>query len=181
MIHLIENNVIAQSWPSLPQAVVLPDGTRIHAQHLQRSYGWEYLETIGLFREQTLPVTLGENQYVSGHTVQVINGRPVEVPVVATYTTAELGQQLLDRVPQLAQKYLDDFARTRNYDGILSACTYATSVVPRFQAEGQYCVQMRDAVWGTLYTMLGEVQAGTRPMPTIAEAMAALPVLEWPV
>ena len=43
------------------------------------------------------------------------------------------------------QKRLDDFAKTRNYDGILSACTYATSEVPKFNAEGVYCVQIRDA------------------------------------
>lgn len=80
------------------------------------------------------------------------------------------------------QARLDNFARTRNYDGILSACTYATSTVPKFAAEGQYCVQLRDATWASAYQILAEVQAGTRAMPTsIADIEADLPVLAWPV
>ena len=84
-------------------------------------------------------------------------------------------------VVQATQARLDDFARTRNYDGILSACTYATSSVPKFAAEGQYAVNARDMTWATLYTIMGEVQAGTRPMPTgFADIEADLPVLAWP-
>lgn len=79
------------------------------------------------------------------------------------------------------QDRLDTFARTRNYDGILSACTYATSTIPKFKAEGQYCVDARDATWAKLYSLLEEVQAGTRPMPAgFADIEAELPVLTWP-
>lgn len=79
------------------------------------------------------------------------------------------------------QQRLDDFARTRNYDGILSLCTYATSTVPKFQAEGQYGVTARDATWAKLYEMLAEVEAGTRPMPTgFADIEPELPSLAWP-
>ncbi len=78
------------------------------------------------------------------------------------------------------QRRLDTFARTRNYDGILSACTYVTSSVPKFAAEGQYCVQARDATWNACYTILSDVQAGNRPMPTLNEIMLELPVLAWP-
>jgi hypothetical protein len=79
------------------------------------------------------------------------------------------------------QKRLDDFAATRYYNGILSACTYATSAVPRFKTEGQYCVQARDATWAKCYQMLAEVQAGTRPMPSgYADIEGELPVLAWP-
>ena len=80
------------------------------------------------------------------------------------------------------QKRLDDFAKTRNYDGILSACTYATSTVPKFAAEGQYCVQARDATWAAGYALMDEVLAGTRPVPTsIADIESELPELVWPI
>jgi len=76
---------------------------------------------------------------------------------------------------------LDTFARTRNYDGILSACTYATSTVPKFAAEGQYCVEARDVTWATCYQIMADVQEGTRPMPSgYANIEGELPVLVWP-
>ena len=78
------------------------------------------------------------------------------------------------------QAHLDDFARTRNYDGILSAATYATSTVGKFRAEGQYAVEARDATWSKGYAIMGDVLAGARPMPSLAEVLAELPPLAWP-
>ena len=90
-------------------------------------------------------------------------------------------EQIMAECVDRTQKRLDDFARTRNYDNILSACTYVTSTVPKFKAEGQYCVGARDATWAKLYEILAEVQAGTRPMPSGYEDIEPLlPVLEWP-
>jgi|688.fasta_scaffold524138_2 hypothetical protein len=78
------------------------------------------------------------------------------------------------------QAKLDDFAKTRNYDGILSACTYATSTIPQFKAEGQKAVELRDATWSALYTLLAEVNAGTKPAPTsMADIEAVLPAFVW--
>lgn len=88
---------------------------------------------------------------------------------------------LQEQVVAATQQRLDDFARTRNYDGILSACTYATSTVPKFAAEGQHAVQARDATWAALYALLEEVQTGQRPAPESFDDVAPLlPALEWP-
>lgn len=79
------------------------------------------------------------------------------------------------------QDRLDNFAKTRNYDSILSAATYATSTVPKFAAEGQYAVVARDQAWAVLYQILADVQAGTRPVPTSYEDIEGeLPELVWP-
>lgn len=95
--------------------------------------------------------------------------QPSEADIIKAFTDA-------------IQRRLDDFARTRNYDGILSAATYATSTVPKFQAEGQYAVTARDATWAAAYQILAEVQAGTRPMPSRpSDIFPELPVLAWPV
>ena len=88
---------------------------------------------------------------------------------------------LQDSIVQATQQRLDDFARTRSYDGILSACTYATSGVERFATEGRYAVQVRDETWATLYAILDQVQAGERPAPnSFADIEAELPNLQWP-
>lgn len=81
---------------------------------------------------------------------------------------------------QAVQAHLDMTAQTHNYDGILSACTYAGSSVPKFAAEGQACVLWRDNVWASSYQILGEVQVGQRQPPTISELLTMLPAMTWP-
>lgn len=78
------------------------------------------------------------------------------------------------------QKRLDDFAQTRNYIGIVSACTYVNSTVAKFQAEGTYCLKSRDAHWGLCYQILADVQAGVRPLPSVDEVLKEMPDLIWP-
>lgn len=88
---------------------------------------------------------------------------------------------LYDSIVQGTQARLDTFAKTRGYDNILSACTYATSPTVKFAIEGQYCVDVRDATWAKLIEILGEVTAGTRPRPSgYADIEADLPPLVWP-
>jgi hypothetical protein len=98
---------------------------------------------------------------------------------LASIEPFDVAKALFDTVVSLVQKRLDDFARTRGYDGVLSACTYATSTVPKFQAEGQYAVNARDAHWAACYAVLADVQAGGE-LPTVEEVMGAMPALEWP-
>lgn len=63
------------------------------------------------------------------------------------------------------QNRLDLFAKKKGYDGILSACTYATSKIEKFQLEGQKCVDMRDNTWSALYSVLEDVKANRIPTP----------------
>lgn len=79
------------------------------------------------------------------------------------------------------QNYMDNFARTRNYDNMQSAITYLNCGVPKFETEAQYCSTMRAQIWSTLYGYLAEVEAGIRQMEVdSANVIALLPVLEWP-
>lgn len=100
----------------------------------------------------------------------------------AAANQASAAQSLQQSIVDATQRRLDEFARTRNYDGILSACTYATSAVPKFAAEGQYAVQARDATWDTLYQFMADVQSGTQPVPTgFEDVEPLLPELAWPI
>ena len=78
------------------------------------------------------------------------------------------------------QAHLDATARTRNYDGILSACSYATSTNLPFSLEGKAAVAWRDAVWLYCYQQLALVQAGTRSIPASTAAfITELPSITW--
>lgn len=94
---------------------------------------------------------------------------------------AAADKALYDNIVTATQQRLDTFAQSRGYDGILSACSYAGSLVPKFQQEGQYCVNARDITWAKLLEILAEVQAGTRPKPAgYMDIEPELPPLVWP-
>ena len=101
---------------------------------------------------------------------------PGRAAAVAAEALARTRKMLTDAM----QSYLDHTAQERGYDGILSLCSYATSANPRFGPEGQAGVSLRDAVWACGYQIIAEVQAGTRPVPTAEELVAALPSIVWP-
>lgn len=77
------------------------------------------------------------------------------------------------------QNYMDATVQARGYDGIATACTYATSTDETFAKEGTACVAWRDKVWRHCYDTLAEVLAGQRDIPTAEELIAELPKLEW--
>ena len=82
---------------------------------------------------------------------------------------------------QAVQGHLDTTAQLRGYDGILSACTYATSTNATFAGEGQACVNWRDTVWTYCYTELAKVEAQERPIPNLQDFLVELPDMVWPV
>jgi hypothetical protein len=109
-------------------------------------------------------------------------GYTLYIPEVIEPTAQEIAEAVKQRIIMLIQQRLDTFAQSRGYDGILSACTYATSQVPKYQQEGQYCVNIRDQTWYAAYQIMEAVVAGTRSLPSgYEEIESELPVLEWPV
>lgn len=90
-----------------------------------------------------------------------IDARRAAMPTVSEYTVA-------------VQDHLDAEAQARNYDDIVSACSYAGAPNP-FQAEGTAFVAWRGACWAACYAIMDEVEAGTRAQPTIGGLVALLP------
>lgn len=99
------------------------------------------------------------------------------VPALPAPELPEASQQ---RLTLAVQRHMDTVAGERNYDNIISCCTYATSSNPKFSAEGQSAVAWRDAVWVKCYEILDACMAGQRAIPTEAELLAELPTIQWP-
>ena len=80
------------------------------------------------------------------------------------------------------QGQLDFFARTRGYDGIISAVSYATSTDAQYALEGQYCLKLRDDTWKAANKLAADMVSGTiEPLPE-DEFVGQLPCCfaEWP-
>lgn len=101
-----------------------------------------------------------------------------EIRLVYRYTFSEGKAQR--HYCQLAQDMMDEKARERNYDGIMSVCSYATSSHPKFAAEAAACVTWRDAVWATCYELLDAVKAGEMEIPSGTDFLGMLPGFFWP-
>lgn len=110
----------------------------------------------------------------------VTEGAPVDN--MQTWVQTPMSVEEITQVCSNAvQSRLDAFAKTRNYDGIMSACTYAASSNLTFKAEGQRCADLRDDTWATCYLILNQVMSGNRTMPSLAELFSELPALSWSV
>lgn len=89
--------------------------------------------------------------------------------------------EIVAGITNAVQAHMDAAAHVRGYDDIKSAVTYADEpAVPKFQAEGQAFRAWRSLCWAKCYELLDEFKAGTRPLMTADEVIAALPELTLP-
>lgn len=96
---------------------------------------------------------------------------------IAEYVApAKTPAQIIEGFKAAIQSTLDEAARAKGYDDIVSACSYA-GYENVFQAEAIAFGVWRANVWAYGYQELDKVIAGTRPVPTIAEIIAELPAL----
>jgi hypothetical protein len=73
------------------------------------------------------------------------------------------------------EQLLCDRAGAWGYASMERAAGYAASTVPQFAAEAAALIAHRDAVWLAGFAILAAVEAGERPIPTLAAYLAELP------
>lgn len=107
----------------------------------------------------------------------LLKGRSPADPAKASPAREQIEAQIVADT----QRHLDDFARSRGYDGMLSLCTYATSTVAQFRLEGQYGVEARDATWAKLHEIFEAAANGRRAaLNSFSDVVDDLPALVWP-
>ena len=142
-----------------------------------------------IFEDEITLEELGQQKFNLNqiHLVDITNLQDVQegydydgVNFIAPTVPQPTQEEVIKSFTNTVQKHLDDTARQRNYDGILSLCTYATSTNATFAKEGQAGVAWRDSVWVKYYQIVDEVKNGTRATaPTVEELIAELPVFTW--
>lgn len=153
------------SKPEIPEFYTLKETLTVKNSTVSASYTLEAL---------SLDVILG-NLWASD---DIMDLTPVTVAI------ADVPQTTIDRVVVLAriqaQSELDTFAQEKGYDGILSACSYASSTNSAFGVEGQKAMQLRDSYWSGLYGYLDNILAGISTVPkNWTEIKSNLPTLSW--
>lgn len=131
----------------------------------------------GLFKGRYVePANLGGDTGEWSEGVWVDEGAPSPEELEAAFV------ENLKRQFEIAlQTRLDTAAVTAGYDSINTAVSYAEEpAVPRFQNDGKAFRAWRSLSWDYAYTLLGLVQQGQRPIPTVAEFLEAAPKLELP-
>lgn len=117
-----------------------------------------------------------QDAYIPEGALAITEQQALDMTAPPPPTPEELFQFATDK----AQQRLDDFAKSRGYDGILSLCTYAADPDPVYAAEGLKGVTARSITWAAMRAIKAEVLAGQRPLPTEwASVEAELPPLTW--
>jgi len=89
-----------------------------------------------------------------------------------TVVTMRLSYQVQDK--------LNRFAIERQYDNIVTACSYSTSSNTQFAADAARCIELRDATWVAVNAVFAAAKTGSRTLPqTFAELLPELPALTW--
>ena len=109
----------------------------------------------------------------------LIEGTPVNNTQVWTLSKHSK-DRIISSVSTILRGQMDEFAKKRGYDNMLSACSYATSTNATYAAEGQHCVNTRDQQWSTLYALFDQIDSGAIEMPTsVDEFVKLLPTMQW--
>lgn len=124
-----------------------------------------------------IPSYNSNTQRISGKKYNVESDSVVIEYIIEDISEEELWGIKVKNVTELVQKTLDDKAKEKGYDNIISACSYA-GFANTFQVEGQKFLVWRSSVWEMCYNILTQVQNNSIQEPTIEVLLDMLPKYE---
>lgn len=120
----------------------------------------------------TIPIDAGNSDYLAFLEWEVDNE-----PAHPTGPTLE---QRAAAMLVAVDAHLNDAARSKGYDSILSAALRAALPASPFHADGVAFGTWMDLVYAKCYEVLAQVKAGAVTEPTVDELLAMLPELQLP-
>lgn len=108
------------------------------------------------------------------------NGEAPVAPLLYSEVDPEIAEIVVEMSDKYVERKMDAFAAIKRYNGIASACSYATSSISAFKADADKCVDIRDRTLMALYDYLNKLVEGAVAVPkTTAEIDAILPEMVW--
>ena len=144
----------------------------------------DVLNDFNMFKVHPVPMPIVDyTKVVIEAEPQLINNEWHQSWTIRDATQHELNEHckaIKDGIIYQVQQRLDEFAQTRNYDNLLSLCSYATDSDLLFRKEGEFGVEIRSQNWRKCYQILDEIESGTRVVTEgYAEIKHELPPTQW--
>ena len=100
-----------------------------------------------------IPCTVSKDDPETAHIYEQLKTIATPYTPPPPPTDEELHAIKLKEFEQVVQRHLDATAKSKGYESVLSACTYASYANP-FQAEGQAFTAWRGNVWSYCYEQI---------------------------
>lgn len=163
--NMVDEFVLRSKFPNTSFPMELTDSSL-------ESFGYAVLHP-----SERPPISRWQRHHLSGY--DIIDGKHYERWQVNDLAEFEVINNCLAIAKGITQRHLDQFANTRGYDSILSACSYVTSSNAKFAAEANRCVFLRDLAWSVYFDIEDKVRnEGFRP-ESDDEIEVLMPLLTW--
>lgn len=99
----------------------------------------------------------------------------VEIP---PYVPTE--KEIQEELERGIEAWMNTVVAERDYDSIDTCIArYTDSPNPKYAQEAKAVKNWNTEVWDKCWDILAEVKEGKRPIPTLEEVIAELPILDW--
>jgi hypothetical protein len=88
-------------------------------------------------------------------------------------------EEQLKHLSSVVRMHMHTKVQEKDYDNIISACSYISSTNDQFREEAQKCIEWRDNVWEMFHAITQDVHSRLIEVPTEEDLIKMLPELIW--